>query len=470
MKFLAFSHQVAHGWRGLCAVGMLALVAALPTSQAQAQGSNCDRLPTAAEREICTNRRLTRLDDTLNAIYGELRDALSRAEFQELRDAQRDWLRARNRCGTSKPCLARRYVSRIGELKERIDDMGPLDDAQAADIAADEPAYDPNEGLVWSTRSFNDASNNGRFTAVLSYGIPETDAVAFEAACAAGTSARIATAILGYPVDGMENGSAADVELSAGSYRGTLRGEVYGARLDEGVSGLILRIDLDDPVWEALARFRTLEYSVEGRRGRSLSLSGSKSPVDQFIDACRSMSFAERRFTRADERTVPNARIADRRFDEDSADFDDETRNDRAFDDSADFDDPTAFDDTPTRRTTRTAEIDRRRPRPLDAPSVPGQLSCAELGEVRSRASEEEVEITFVNRANARRSVVWIDFDGQPVNYADLDPGESYAVKTYRTHPWMFTDAPGNCLEMLLIDGRLSRFEITRPNQDFGPE
>ena len=76
--------------------------------------------------------------------------------------------------------------------------------------------------------------------------------------------------------------------------------------------------------------------------------------------------------------------------------------------------------------------------------------SCGQFGNLRSQESRTKVTVTFVNRTNAYRSVDWLDFNGRPVNYANLNPGETYRVDTYLTHPWMITDGPGNCVQMVL--------------------
>jgi len=64
--------------------------------------------------------------------------------------------------------------------------------------------------------------------------------------------------------------------------------------------------------------------------------------------------------------------------------------------------------------------------------------SCASFGKVKSQNFNTPVTVTFVNKSGEYRSVMWIDFKGQPVTYANLNPGQSYTINTYVTHPWMF--------------------------------
>lgn len=87
--------------------------------------------------------------------------------------------------------------------------------------------------------------------------------------------------------------------------------------------------------------------------------------------------------------------------------------------------------------------------------------SCSGFGKVKSQNSNTPVTVTFVNKSGEYRSVMWIDFKGSPVSYANLDPGKSYTINTYVTHPWMFTDGPGNCVEMFMPRAGVKKFNIT---------
>ncbi|WP_370193781.1 MULTISPECIES: hypothetical protein [Aurantimonas] len=95
--------------------------------------------------------------------------------------------------------------------------------------------------------------------------------------------------------------------------------------------------------------------------------------------------------------------------------------------------------------------------------------SCRDFPGLRSQESARSVTVTFVNRTGEYRSVDCLDFDGQPVSYASLNPGESFRVETYRTHPWMLTDGPGNCIEIFMPGRRdAQRFDITVPSDGSG--
>ena len=94
--------------------------------------------------------------------------------------------------------------------------------------------------------------------------------------------------------------------------------------------------------------------------------------------------------------------------------------------------------------------------------------SCSKFGKVRSQNSNTPVTVTFVNKSGEYRSVMWIDFKGQPVSYANLDPGQNYTIKTYVTHPWMFTDGPGNCIEMFMPSKGVPKFNLTAKSTGAG--
>ena len=79
----------------------------------------------------------------------------------------------------------------------------------------------------------------------------------------------------------------------------------------------------------------------------------------------------------------------------------------------------------------------------------------------KSQNSNTPVKVTFVNKSGEFRGVMWADFKGKLVPYANLEPGQKYTVNTFATHPWVFTDGPGNCIEMWVAQPGASKFSIT---------
>ena len=95
-------------------------------------------------------------------------------------------------------------------------------------------------------------------------------------------------------------------------------------------------------------------------------------------------------------------------------------------------------------------------------------LTCKSVRNAKSRKSEIPVSVTFVNQTGSYRSVMWIGFDGQPVNYANLDSGQQFTINTFVSHPWMFTDGPGNCAEVFMPQPGIAVFNITAPDPEGG--
>ena len=77
------------------------------------------------------------------------------------------------------------------------------------------------------------------------------------------------------------------------------------------------------------------------------------------------------------------------------------------------------------------------------------EAACTYRG-LRSQNSRVPQGITFVNASGMYRSLQWIDFAGQPKDYGGMNPGESKYVNTFLTHPWMITDGPGNCIQIVM--------------------
>lgn len=88
--------------------------------QAQAASMNCARAATATEHAICATPSLAELDRELAEAYTRRLAAHGPSDAQAgnaVRQAQRAWLKARNRCGSDVSCLRGAYEERTAELK-----------------------------------------------------------------------------------------------------------------------------------------------------------------------------------------------------------------------------------------------------------------------------------------------------------------------------------------------------------------
>ncbi len=144
--------------------------------------------------------------------------------------------------------------------------------------------------MVWSFSEGNDASNRGRMTARLGYGVPETDNVQVDGVCEArrGTGVMSANLILGAEVGKLEDGSSVNVRFTGGGFNHFVSGSVYGTKLEEGITGISLDVKVNDPLWKALMEQDSLDYLVPGYSASKLALKGGQDKIRQFIRACRS--------------------------------------------------------------------------------------------------------------------------------------------------------------------------------------
>ena len=104
---------------------------------------------------------------------------------------------------------------------------------------------------------------------------------------------------------------------------------------------------------------------------------------------------------------------------------------------------------------------------PQPAPEAHG---CEMLGQVLSLNGNQPQQITLTNMTDGYRGVTWVDYNGDFVDMGGLNAGQSMTIDSYVTHPFMITDGPGNCLELMVTTGGQSEFSITAPGQFFGNE
>lgn len=72
-------------------------------------------------------------------------------------------------------------------------------------------------------------------------------------------------------------------------------------------------------------------------------------------------------------------------------------------------------------------------------------LSCRELGRVRSFEGVRPGQIIFRNTSSQPVEVNWIDYSGGERPYARLLPGQILEQQTYVSHAWMVRNANGQC-------------------------
>ena len=94
-------------------------------------------------------------------------------------------------------------------------------------------------------------------------------------------------------------------------------------------------------------------------------------------------------------------------------------------------------------------------------PAAAGDIPCSAAQSLRSQNSAQPTRMTFVNQSGEGRAVLWIDFQGGTKQYAWLNPGQRFSVKTFVTHPWMVTNGPGDCIDIYLPRSRSRTIRLT---------
>lgn len=282
-----------------------------------------------------------------------------------------------------------------------IEDSCTEIDANAAAPTSAEPQ---DHRLKWQYSQHNDANNKGRTTSYLYFGIPETDAVKIFGSCSVGSSGNFSAVTFGADVRNMSEGQEVSISFSTGNFQRQLKGKVSGTQAEEGVSGVEIIIDNNDPLWGAMRRDNQLQYIVQGRNAMTAPLRGSSKAIKKFLADCKFYAGS------ANNNNQPKK---------------------------------------PTKDDPRWA-------------------SCNVPQNQKSRNLNIPVTVTFINKSEGHRGVFWMDFNGKPVSYAALNAGEEYTINTFLGHPWMFTDGPGNCIEMFQPQLGVKRFEISAPSPIFG--
>ncbi len=150
-------------------------------------------------------------------------------------------------------------------------------------------------GMTWTLTEGNDPSNNGRTTARLVYGVPETDDQQVAAVCEArsSTSVSTSTVILGADTGNLKNGAQVKVRFSGGGAEQEIAGEIYGVgNTNEAISGVIIRPKHDSKIWTMLLSRLAVDYTIPGYRASRLRLNGAHAKINSFVNACKSYEIA----------------------------------------------------------------------------------------------------------------------------------------------------------------------------------
>jgi hypothetical protein len=320
--------------------------------------------------------------------------------------------------------------------------------------------------MSWQFHEANDPDNKGAMTARLIYGVPETDNVQVIGICDArpSTGVKYSSMTFGADIGDLANGQDAELRFSGGGFEQTLKGNVARAA-EEGLNGVHLEIDNSDTLWTAFAEKDMLDYQVPGYRAAPLKLEPGRDKIKSFIEACR---------------TYEKAVLGDQ--DGDAAETGSDSSEKEAFNSAKELGTVAGFeaflsnypsgfyadlahayvDKLNAASKPQAAAPPPAPPAPAVVTSAPGpDPSCRSLSTLRSQNSDTRAKLVVINKSGMYRSVMWIDFNGQPKDYGGLNNGDQMSLDTFLTHPWMIADGPGDCIEIVMPHAGTRVVELT---------
>lgn len=143
-------------------------------------------------------------------------------------------------------------------------------------------------GFIWAYNRYIDPGVT-EGVLLLTYGLPETDAIQFMAQCRLAGGVPHAAIEIGMDIGNLPHGQDVVVAFLAPDFDHSVAGAVI--RPDgEGIWGAAITLDLDDPLWQAIQAQPALLYRIAGLEIAKLSLGGSAAPTAQFLQECRGLA------------------------------------------------------------------------------------------------------------------------------------------------------------------------------------
>lgn len=116
---------VALGWKHATAILILAGIAgvAQPSAAADYAPIDCAKASLPTEQIICRNYGLGQSEARMATLFGIVTSLVAMGQRGDIGDAQRQWLKTRNQCGTDVACIADAYQTRIQTLSTVMDSI-----------------------------------------------------------------------------------------------------------------------------------------------------------------------------------------------------------------------------------------------------------------------------------------------------------------------------------------------------------
>ena len=138
------------------------------------------------------------------------------------------------------------------------------------------------ETPVWSFNQINDSGHKAVVTATLDYGTPQSDAVQLRATCDGASHSSVVNLLIATDVNGLEDGEEVLVGFRAAGFSQSLKAHVTGIAAEQGITGVVLPVSIDEPLWNALTQQTSMSYGIAGLKPGKLLLHGGEEPVQNF--------------------------------------------------------------------------------------------------------------------------------------------------------------------------------------------
>jgi hypothetical protein len=143
------------------------------------------------------------------------------------------------------------------------------------ETASDEPR--------WMLSEYGEAESGVAVTS-LSFGIPETDALAFQATCAPGEPEALIDAIALLDVDEKAEGEAAELVIATADLELRLKGQVSTGRAT--YPGILVSVGPRHPLWAILESDAPVSLAGGDGPGVSLPPTSSSKVIAEFLRSC----------------------------------------------------------------------------------------------------------------------------------------------------------------------------------------
>lgn len=158
------------------------------------------------------------------------------------------------------------------------------------DVLSGNNTGSPEPEPFWFVSSFNDFQT-GRPTTSLIFGLPETDAIGFNATCQPGSGNPVIPVDLIVDIGARPDGMLVPVYIQTSNNTFQYQGQVFVSNGEW--AGVSVNINAADPVWQAMQNEQVLiSYGVGGAQPGSSTPAGAVQAISQFVSACRPLQQA----------------------------------------------------------------------------------------------------------------------------------------------------------------------------------